>query len=136
MLHRSPVARRLSLVLRLIGMFVRRDLLVVEVHGTSMSPALTPGDRLFCSRRSPISVGAIVIRAAGGETPGYHIKRLAALPGSYVNGRLIPAGYCWIEGDNKATSADSRQLGPIPVAELVAVAVGRLCREGLVDVTV
>ena len=28
---------------------------------------------------------------------------------------VIPAGHCWVEGDNKKTSVDSRKYGPISV---------------------
>lgn len=131
------LGRRLGLVVRLLGLWIRRDLLVVDVDGRSMEPALMPGDRLLCSRRTPIWSGAIVIRAArvGGRGDAYFIKRVLALPGHERNGLRIAPGHCWIEGDNKATSGDSRHLGPIALNELIAVAVARLTREGLIDLT-
>ena len=127
---------RLRLVVRLLGMLVRRDLLVVDVRGGSMWPALRPGDRLFCSRRAPISEGAIVIRRTvdGRAARAFHIKRVVAM-GREFDGRTIPPGHCWIEGDNSMRSADSRHFGPIPCSELVAVAVANLTRQGLIDLT-
>lgn len=56
---------RLRLLGRLFVLWLRGQLLVVEVEGMSMAPALLPGDRLLCARRAPITRGAIVVRAAG-----------------------------------------------------------------------
>merc|ERR1712037_445801 len=44
-----------------------------------------------------------------------------ALPGtsnSPINRKAVPAGHVWIEGDNKTTSVDSRDYGPIPMGLL------------------
>lgn len=46
-----------------------------------------------------------------------HIKRIVGLPGEWV-GTLydvvhIPEGHCWVEGDNSASSLDSRSFGPV-----------------------
>ncbi|KAI3981934.1 hypothetical protein MKX01_018840 [Papaver californicum] len=50
-----------------------------------------------------------------------HIKRVIALPGDRIqipnsyNTIKIPDGYCWVEGDNSASTLDSRSFGPIPL---------------------
>ena len=51
------------------------------------------------------------------------VKRIVGLPGDKIRtcrGRgpkvLVPAGRCWIEGDNEANSNDSNTYGPVPIA--------------------
>lgn len=128
-------ARRLRLIARLLRLWLRGDLLIVDIDGASMSPALDPADRLLCARSSPIMVGSIVVRAAIiAELPVYQVKRVVGLPGAVVNGHRIDDGYAWIQGDNSATSADSRQYGPVPIEELIAVGIARLWRGGLAEV--
>ncbi|XP_047083593.1 mitochondrial inner membrane protease subunit 2-like, partial [Lolium rigidum] len=49
------------------------------------------------------------------------VKRLIALPGEWIRIPVsqeiikVPAGHCWVEGDNAARSWDSRSFGPIPL---------------------
>ncbi|BAT89285.1 hypothetical protein VIGAN_06020300 [Vigna angularis var. angularis] len=51
-----------------------------------------------------------------------HIKTIAALPGEWYGTHhnndviKIPSGHCWVEGDNSASSIDSKSFGPIPLA--------------------
>jgi signal peptidase I len=97
-----------------------------------MEPALAPGDRLLCSRRAELRRGAIVVRSPGNDGK-YFIKRLVALPGDERRGAKIPAGACWIEGDNVSRSADSRHFGPVPVREIRAVAFALIGSRGVVD---
>jgi tRNA G46 methylase TrmB len=105
-----------------------------------MEPALDAGDRLFCSRRAPLRLNAIVVRelrpSAGDGAPYYQIKRLIGLAGDEFAGALLGPGWCWIEGDNKEASTDSRQIGPVPRTELVAVAIARLRKSQLEDLRV
>ena len=47
------------------------------------------------------------------------VKRLIALPGDWIRDPSsldiikIPEGKCWVEGDNSASSFDSRAFGPV-----------------------
>ncbi|KAG2396543.1 uncharacterized protein HKW66_Vig0228180 [Vigna angularis] len=47
-----------------------------------------------------------------------HIKTIAALPGEWYGTHhnndviKIPSGHCWVEGDNSASSIDSKSFGP------------------------
>jgi inner membrane protease subunit 2 len=48
-----------------------------------------------------------------------HIKRIIALPGEWFVSRhdqdvhKIPDGHCWVEGDNAASSTDSKSYGSV-----------------------
>lgn len=48
-----------------------------------------------------------------------HIKRIIALPGEWFVNRhnqdvlKVPEGHCWVEGDNAASSTDSKSYGPV-----------------------
>jgi len=93
-----------------------------------MAPTLPAGALVAVAplRRAP-GLGAIVVvrRPDGTE----HLKRIVALPGDgFVTlGRSIvlgPAEYA-VAGDNRSASTDSRQYGPVPREEIVAIA--RVC---------
>lgn len=102
--------------------------MVVHVHGRSMEPTLIDGDRLICSRREPRRIGAIVVRDTGEATSArrFQIKRLVAIEGAQRAGKVVPRAQCWIEGDNKSESGDSRVFGPVPRQQLVSVAIALL----------
>jgi phage repressor protein C with HTH and peptisase S24 domain len=79
-----------------------------------MEPTLRDGDMLLVSygtRVHPADV--VVVRLPDGRPLG--VKR-AVLHG--------PDGW-WVEGDNGEQSTDSRQLGPVPDAEVLGRAVLR-----------
>lgn len=79
----------------------------VEVAGTSMAPALAPGDRLVVRRRPRrLAVGALVVVADPRDPGRLVVKRVAALG----------AGGVTVLGDNPAASTDSRTFGPLPRA--------------------
>jgi nickel-type superoxide dismutase maturation protease len=80
----------------------RRWLDVVEVRGTSMSPALLPGDRLFVVRASP-RVGDVVLARDPREPSRELIKRVAAVDAIGVR----------LRGDNLTASTDERTFGPV-----------------------
>jgi inner membrane protease subunit 2 len=41
------------------------------------------------------------------------------MPGEWISSSRdvirVPEGHCWVEGDNKTSSLDSRSFGPIPL---------------------
>ncbi|MDG4864470.1 S26 family signal peptidase, partial [Streptomyces sp. T-3] len=83
----------------LTALYLRRSYVVITVEGGSMSPTLSDGDRVVVRRRAlaRIRTGDVVVLKppfTSGEfatdalrTPGWNIKRVAALPG-----QPVPAG--------------------------------------------
>ena len=126
----------------------RRRFVVVTVAGSSMEPALRPGERVLVRRRGPDSfrVGAIVVfrepddddrprtASPGIASPRWAIKRIAALPGgavpdsvrSAVGGiDVVPPGMLVVLGD-AVRSGDSRQWGFIPAGQALGLVIRKL----------
>jgi signal peptidase I len=126
-----------------------------DVTGPSMQPTLAPGDRLIVvpSALLPPRRGALVVVAAPERATPHTVKRVAGVPGELVelrDGRLIVdglpraepdvrigddrttarwslgAGQFVVLGDHRDASTDSRVLGPVHGADLVATVVARL----------
>ncbi len=128
----------------------------VAVDGTSMVPTLKNNDRLFLSRlSSEYTYGDIVVIDRYIDEP--LIKRVVAISGDIVeitetgqllvNGQvqeepytigetvprdmngpvLVPPGYVFVLGDNRAISNDSRsaEIGMISVKDIVGKAIWR-----------
>jgi len=104
------------------------------VTGSSMSPVLNPPQSWFrdwllinkLTRRTNYKRGDVVIFRSMELPDKTLVKRLVGLPGDFISfddiftrGFVhVPKGYCWVQGDNAATSQDSRQYGPIPIGLL------------------
>jgi len=116
---------------------VRRRLLIVTIHGTSMEPTFRSGDRVLVRRTglAAVRVGDVVI--VGQEPGGVRlIKRAAAIPGdpvprerfaalAQVAESTVPEGKLVVLGDN-AHSADSRLHGYYDGDLLTGVVVRKL----------
>ena len=89
------------------------------VHGSSMEPTFGAGDRvivdLWTYRHRPPRPGEIALLE--GERPGSPtIVKRVALPPTDAPPDLRTI---WVLGDNPEVSADSRQLGGIPVERVI-----------------
>jgi signal peptidase I len=93
----------------------------VSVPNGAMENTLLPGDFLLVDRFS----GA---HAAMGDLVAFHnpkdwqqilIRRVAGVPGSVVNGSVIPAGKYYVLGDAPGKSVDSRNFGFVDAAAIV-----------------
>lgn len=104
-----------------------------SVKGRSMQPALNEGmnqnavrDRVLLDKfsvqiRHRYTRGDVVVLASPEDPGSFLIKRLVAIEGDLIKDRkgdrvLIPAGKCWVEGDNEVFSDDSDKFGPVPLA--------------------
>lgn len=90
----------------------------VRVSGASMEPTLADGDRLLCrdvGGRRPPRVGDVVVARRPDRPSLLLVKRVV---------RREADGW-WLEGDNAASSDDSRVFGPVPDALVLGRAVAR-----------
>jgi signal peptidase I len=133
-------------------LLMRGSFVVVQVTGTSMCPALMPGDRVLVRRgaRHELRAGLIVVFGQprdectvwDTDTPAarnrWMIKRVAAVHGDMVpdaaraavgHAAVVPPGMLVVLGDNVG-SADSRTWGFLPAADVLGVAVRRLNTSG------
>eukprot|EP00931_Biecheleriopsis_adriatica_P069931 TRINITY_DN43734_c0_g1_i1.p1 TRINITY_DN43734_c0_g1~~TRINITY_DN43734_c0_g1_i1.p1 ORF type:complete len:182 (+),score=15.44 TRINITY_DN43734_c0_g1_i1:34-546(+) len=99
--------------------------------GASMVPTFNPsGDVLLFERLTQRIAGwergEVVVATSPRDPDARVCKRIRGLQGDRVcvaeAGRtreeIVPRGYVWLEGDNKAQSHDSRHYGPVPVGLL------------------
>jgi nickel-type superoxide dismutase maturation protease len=76
----------------------------VEVAGTSMAPALLPGDRLLVRRTRRLRVGDLAVVVDPRAPARVLVKRVAAVSAAGVD----------VRGDNAAASTDSLAFGVVP----------------------
>jgi signal peptidase I len=95
----------------------------------SMEPAVLRGDRVLADktayRRTSPKIGDIVIFINPDDRSKKYIKRIEALPGdSYTDAdggiKVVPHGLVYVLGDNREHSVDSRQLGLVPLRDIIA----------------
>ena len=85
-----------------------------------MLPTLFPGDWALAVAARRIGRGDVVVVEHPGR-PGYEmVKRVTAVPGDVVDGRLLGVDEFWVVGDHEASSTDSRHFGPVSREEIKA----------------
>jgi signal peptidase I len=91
----------------------------IEIRGSSMSPALEPGDWALALATRRLRRRMIVV-VEHPRRPGFElVKRIVAGPGGTApDGSTLESDRVWIEGDASEASTDSRSFGPIE-ADLV-----------------
>jgi nickel-type superoxide dismutase maturation protease len=93
----------------------------IEVQGASMVPTLMPGDWALAVTGRRSRKGQVVVVEHPGR-PGYEmVKRVKAVPGERVGGRMLDDDEFWIEGDRADASTDSRHFGPVRREHLKAL---------------
>ena len=113
-----------GLVLAVVGIVAaRRWVDAVEVRGSSMAPALQPGDRLLVvRRRGPIRPGDVVLALDPRDAARELVKRVEAVSGDEVV----------LRGDHAPASTDARTFGALPASAVTWRAVARYWPPGRV----
>jgi inner membrane protease subunit 2 len=73
----------------------------------------------FCLKDYKFARGDVVVFSSPTHFGDRYIKRIVGMPGEWISSSRdvirVPEGHCWVEGDNKTSSLDSRSFGPIPL---------------------
>lgn len=88
-----------------------------------MAPTLLPDDWLLVVTPDHFDRDDVVV-VEHPQRPGYEIvKRLTAVPGDELDGRILGPNEYWVEGDFEEHSTDSREFGTVTRGQLKAKAI-------------
>ena len=97
-----------------LALTARRLVDVVEVRGSSMAPALLPGDRLIAIRRPP-RVGHVVLARDPRDPRRELVKRMTGVGATGIT----------LRGDDPDRSTDGRTFGALPPSAVRWRVIGR-----------
>jgi type IV secretory pathway protease TraF len=89
----------------------------VEVAGSSMAPTLRSGDWLVATRAGRVRRGSVVVVGHPALRLDL-VKRVTAVPGDRVGGRILAPDEYLVVGDRPQASTDGRRFGPVPRAAI------------------
>lgn len=90
-------------------------ILLRRVIGSSMAPTLRSGRLVIAHKGKQAKVGSVVIARLAGQ---WVIKRVDSID---------DLGRVHIRGDNQISSVDSKEFGPIKLADIQAVVIWPRC---------
>lgn len=108
------VLNRYALVATAVGekdRFKPGDVVAVKCALTVPPSSLYPSANPSASRRSPSDPKTLLIKRLI-ALPNTLVRTLPPYPESTVR---VPAGHCWIEGDERFHTRDSNTFGPVPL---------------------
>ena len=112
-MRRLAFAALLSLCAAAYG-FLRWRPFRVEVSGSSMRPTLEPGDWALATVPGRVRPGDVVV-IEHPERPGFEmVKRVVHTSNERAPDGTLLVEHLWVEGDDPASSTDSRAFGAVP----------------------
>ena len=114
-MRRLAYAALLSLCAAAYG-FLRWRPFRVEVSGSSMRPTLEPGDWALATVPGRVRPGDVVVIEHPERTGFEMVKRVVRTSNERAADGIQVIGYVWVEGDDPASSTDSRAFGAVPLA--------------------
>jgi signal peptidase I len=112
--------------------YVKQNIIeAYKIAGTSMAPIVIKGDRVFADKtaygRMAPKKGDIILFVYPDDRSKIFIRRIEGMPGDIItltNSKKdqVPHGMIYVLGDNKEHSIDSRELGFIPLRDVIGKA--------------